>query len=624
MRNLLRRTIFLFIGLMLLAGNLCAAFADTYEFEPDGSSKNPFNPRGYTIQKGNKGYWLSSPFNNSGTMPVYTGTDSGLDFIDVEDAGLLCALTDRNPTPGKQYLIGYKNGNVIKNFSSYIGTPERANIQTSGSSTGWQIPIHLDLEAGCRYEFAFLRGMKANNGITLVFSEDGKGYIQNPSTKEEKQKYEKDKNDEYEFIVSYKKDTDPETNENHYYDFYMVPMRFTIQTYADISKWEKKAKAVQNFLDSVTKKDLSEGRYVRSNIKTLEKTLQSMNREVRESVREMLQPEANSRISAMIKEIDQLLKKAQSEKPEPSDLSELRKKIKEAEALYEKASANIGTSVGQYGSFEVSNLGDELAIAKEMDRFTPQDEVDAEVEALENAMIEVKASRVQEEQLYFYDKATGIYVIAPASSLPSDAKLFVRRMGSTSKEYQSAKKYLSKKENEAVYYQIQFYQQEFKIQPTKEVEVQIPIDAEISQNSSKIYSVGKKGRLTEINSIKSNGTQIFKTDTLKAFVMAGSTATEAEKAEARGERLAALMAQKNDDDSDNKQNQLQEDKKKKEVFRDPLNRLLKRSENNATFSNDVRKETDPIYLIVIAGVLAAAAVAMGLRGLWESRRNAGK
>ena len=226
--------------------------------------------------------------------------------------------------------------------------------------------------------------------------------------------------------------------------------------------------------------------------------------------------------------------------------------------------------------------------------------------------------------MVFYDKVTGIYVIAPVDSLPADAELFVRRMDEESRDYQKMEKNLSKKENEAIFYRIQFYQGDAKIQPSKTVEVQMPIDDDISQKSSTVYSVGSGGTLNKINSVKSNGTQIFKTDTRKAFVLAGSTATEEEKAEARGERLAALMAQKNDKDSDNRQNQLEEDKKKKEVFQDPLNRLLKRAENNAVFSGDVQRKTNPIYLIVIAGVLAAAAVAMGLRGLWESRRNAGK
>lgn len=366
------------------------------------------------------------------------------------------------------------------------------------------------------------------------------------------------------------------------------------------------------------------GKYRRSNIRQLKLLLEDLNEKAEKEVKFLIQDEADEQIKRMVDELKDMLEKAKSDKPEKADISKLKEKLKEAQALYNRVRDNVGINEGQYGRIEVENLGEEINAAKEMDSYTPQNEINDQVEALEEAMIEVRASLVQEEQMVFYDKVTGIYVIAPVDSLPADAELFVRRMDEESRDYQKMEKNLSKKENEAIFYRIQFYQGDAKIQPSKTVEVQMPIDDDISQKSSTVYSVGSGGTLNKINSVKSNGTQIFKTDTLKAFVLAGSTATEEEKAEARGERLAALMAQKNDKDSDNRQNQLEEDKKKKEVFQDPLNRLLKRAENNAVFSGDVQRKTNPIYLIVIAGVLAAAAVAMGLRGLWESRRNAGK
>lgn len=176
------------------------------------------------------------------------------------------------------------------------------------------------------------------------------------------------------------------------------------------------------------------------------------------------------------------------------------------------------------------------------------------------------------------------------------------------------------KETEAVFYRMQFYSGDRKIQPSQKVEVQMPIDDDISQKNSTVYSVGKNGSLTEVASAKANGTQIFKTKKLSAFVLAGSAATEEEKAAARSERMKALMAQKKDKDDDNKTNQQEKAKKKKEEYKDPLNKMLKRSESNATFSNDVRKETNPLYLIFAAVVLAGAAVALGIRGLWENRR----
>lgn len=213
-----------------------------------------------------------------------------------------------------------------------------------------------------------------------------------------------------------------------------------------------------------------------------------------------------------------------------------KKKLKEAEELLAEASVNVGSDVGQYGRIEVENLKEEIDKAKEMDQYTPQNEINDQVDALEDAMIEVKASRVQKEQMVFYDKVTGIYVIAPVDSLPEDPRLFVRRMGTETGDYQAMKKNLSEKETEAVYYRIQFYQGDKKIQPTDQVEVQMPIVDEISEKSSVIYAVGDKGKLTRIESTKANGMQFLRTDHLTAFVMAGSTATPEEKAAARKER----------------------------------------------------------------------------------------
>lgn len=641
MRKFSRIISTILIVVLALGLSTTVSSAITWEFGSSGSGRNPFTPRGYLVDTNKGRHWLNSRFNNSGPVVKYTGVENGVDYLEAEPDGggtyTFYAMTDRNPWPeksdwisyGKLYLAAWKDGERIRNFNDYVKTPAGRGdkVDPSGNGTCYQFTIEgFELEPGSKYEFGFLRGMQANNGITLVLAEDEDGnttgYIQQTSeglTSEEKARYNAQKDEEYEFISSWHKKENGKG-----YVVNRVPMRFSVQTYADLSKWEKAANSAQSFLDSVTDQDLKNGKYRRSNIRQLKLLLEDLNEKAEKEVKFLIQDEADEQIKRMVDELKDMLEKAKSDKPEKADISKLKEKLKEAQALYNRVRDNVGINEGQYGRIEVENLGEEINAAKEMDFYTPQNEINDQVDALEEAMIEVRASLVQEEQMVFYDKVTGIYVIAPVDSLPADAELFVRRMGEETDDYQSMEKNLSKKETEAIFYRIQFYQGDRKIQPTKNVEVQMPIDDDISQKSSTVYSVGSGGKLTEMNSVKSNGTQIFKTDTLKAFVMAGSTATEAEKAEARGERLAALMAQKNDDDSDNKQNQLEEDKKKKEVFQDPLNRLLKRSENNATFSNDVRKETDPIYLIVIAGVLASAAVAMGLRGLWESRRNAGK
>ena len=641
MRKFSRIISTILIVVLALGLSTTVSSAITWEFGSSGSGRNPFTPRGYLVDTNKGRHWLNSRFNNSGPVVKYTGVENGVDYLEAEPDGggtyTFYAMTDRNPWPeksdwigyGKLYLAAWKDGERIWNFNDYVKTPAGRGdkVDPSGNGTCYQFTIEgFELEPGSKYEFGFLRGMQANNGITLVLAEDEDGnttgYIQQTSeglTSEEKARYNAQKDEEYEFISSWHKKENGKG-----YVVNRVPMRFSVQTYADLSKWEKAANSAQSFLDSVTDQDLKNGKYRRSNIRQLKLLLEDLNEKAEKEVKFLIQDEADEQIKRMVDELKDMLEKAKSDKPEKADISKLKEKLKEAQALYNRVRDNVGINEGQYGRIEVENLGEEINAAKEMDSYTPQNEINDQVEALEEAMIEVRASLVQEEQMVFYDKVTGIYVIAPVDSLPADAELFVRRMDEESRDYQKMEKNLSKKENEAIFYRIQFYQGDAKIQPSKTVEVQMPIDDDISQKSSTVYSVGSGGTLNKINSVKSNGTQIFKTDTLKAFVLAGSTATEEEKAEARGERLAALMAQKNDKDSDNKQNQLEEDKKKKEVFQDPLNRLLKRAENNAVFSGDVQRQTNPIYLIVIAGVLAAAAVAMGLRGLWESRRNAGK
>ena len=626
------------ILIMLWSAAEVPTCADVWEFGSSGSGKNPFTPRGYLVDTEKVQHWLSSPFDNSSPVIRYSGVQNGVDYLEAKKSDgsnyTFYAMTDRNPWTnksdwiayGKKYLFAYKNGVRISNFNDYVQTPATRGdkVDPSGNGTCWVFKIEgFELEAGCKYEFGFLRGMQANNGITLVLAEDengnNTGYIQQTSeglTAAEKAKYNKEKYDEYEFISSWYK------NENGSgYTVNRVPMRFSVQTYADLREWEKAADKAQGFLDSVTDNDLKTGKYKRSNIEQLRILLKDLNKKAKEEVKLLLQPQANTRIKSMKAELDAMLQKAQSEKPEPADTSKLEAKIKEAEELYARTSVNLGIDIGQYGQIEVENLREEIDRAVQMDKYTPQNEINDEVEALDNAMTEVLASKVMKEQRTFYDKITGIYVIAPVESLPDEATLVVRVMGKETSDFKSMSGNLSENETEAVFYRMQFFEGDRKIQPTENVEIQMPIADIISQKSSTVYSVDNDGELTEMKSVKSNGTQFFSTSEVSAFVMAGSTVTEEEKAEARGERIRNMMAQRDDKTQDNKETMLEKNKKKKEEFKDPLSKILKRNANTATFSNDVRRESDPMILIFAAALLAAAAVLIGIRGIIEVRRS---
>ena len=638
MRRLSRITGIFLILIMLWISAAAIVNADVWEFGSDGPGQNPFTPRGYLVDTEKGQHWLSSTYDNSGFYVRYSGVRNGVDYLEAKKSDgsnyTFYAMTDRNPWPkdssrvgyGQKFLFAYKNGRRISDFNDYVQTPATRGdkVDPSGQGTCYVFKIEgFELEPGCLYEFGFLRGMQANNGITLVLAEDKNGnpigYIQETDeglTSEERSKYMDERYDEYEFISSWYK------NENGSgYTVNTVPMRFTLQTYADMTEWEKAADKAQAWLDSVTEKDFTSGKYKRSNVEQLRILLTSLNKKAKDEVRFKLQPAANASIKSMKNELNAMLQKAQSDKPEPADISSLEAKLKEAKALYAKTSVNVGIDIGQYGQIEVENLKEEIDKASKMDKYYPQNEINEEVEALDYAMTEVLASKVMEEMLVFYDKVTGIYVVAPVDSLPEDAKLFVRVMGTETDDYKSMEDNLSEKETEAVYYRIQFYQGDRKIQPTKNVEVQMPVPDIISEKGSTVYSADAKGNLRKMNSAKANGMHFFRTEKLSAFVLAGSTASEEEKAEARGKRMRELMAQKKQEQAENKETRLEKDKKKKEEFKDPLNKLLKRNANTATFSNDVRKETDPTILIFAACFLAAIAVFAAFKGIMAMRRN---
>ena len=613
-------------------------FADVWEFGTSGKGRNPFTPRGYLVDTDNGQHWLSNMYNNSGSVIRYSGVRNGVDYLEAKKSDgsnyTFYAMTDRNPYSdkkdwvayGKKYMFAYKDGVRISNFTDYIQTPARRGdkVDPSGNGTCWVFPIEgFELKPGSLYEFGFLRGMQANNGITLVLAKNDKGdytgYIQQTSsglTSEEKARYNSEKDKEYEFISSWKK-----KDNNGGFTVNTVPMRFSVQTYADISKWKDASKNAHEFLDSVTDKDFREGKYKRQNIKNLTALLEEYDRTAKKEVRKMLQSAADRKMKSMIGELNAMLKKSKSDKPQPADMSKLEKTLAEAKKLYEKTSVNVGNDVGQYGRIEVEDLGEEIKKAEKLDKYNTQNEINSQVSALEDAMTDVRESRVMKDQIPFYDKVTGIYVIAPADSLPENTKMIVRVMGRETDEYAAARKHLSKSEQKAVYYAMAFYDGDQKIDPDESVRVEMPVSDDIRESTSKVYSVSSGGSLKKIETASANGTKIFKTEKLGDFVMAGSTASEADKQKKHSDRMRELMAQKKDKQADNKQNKLMKDKKKKEQFKDPVDKLLKCGAVNATFSNDVKRESSPAVLIFVAAAIAAIAVMLGIRGLIDRKRN---
>ena len=600
-------------------------------FGTSGQGENQFMPRGFFVDTGKQKTWLGSDYDNTGEDIRYIGGGKPL-FIDAtkKDGSdyTFYAVTERNPTPGKEYLSVAVNDSKIVDLGPYTGIPKRDDIiSVKTKAECYAIPIEgFKLEPGTSYQFYYRRGMTARNGVTMVLLKGETpglhvGYIKRDSENNyylppnEQALYDAEKNQEYRFV----RDITLKNEKTKEYKVDFTDMRFTVQTFADVSEWESEKNVVEKFLNSVKKEDYKNGKYIEANVKNLNSILKSQINEI-EKVRMERQNSADKKIKDMIARLKDAYNKAKSEKPEVSDISKLEAKIIEAKKLYSKVSKNIGIEKGQYGRLEVEDLDYEIKKGEEMHKHTPQADIDKQVNKIQSAMDAVTTSKVHESQKVFYDKVTGIYVIVPMKALPKNATMSVRQVFKRDSEYKDMYENLPKNMKEAELYAIKFYENEKEVNLKEAAEVQIPIIDSIKQKTSTIYSYSGE-ELKKIKSSRANGIQIFNSDLKSPVVMAGATATEIDKSKARNSKAASLMGNGNGDRGDRSDSILTNSTKKKEVFQDPVNKLLTKNENLATFSNDVKIKTNPMYLIIFAAALALVAITLGINAMRRARRN---
>lgn len=634
MRTLFKKTGILLIALIIAALCSPAVSAGVWEFGTSGSGQNPFTPRGYLIDTGKDIQFISSPFQVSTSSVTYTGTYSGVDYVDAEGPENGCytfyAMTDRNPWPrnddyvgaGQLFLFAYENGEQIVDFTGYVETPPtRVSGRDPSGGRSWTFKISgFRLRPGSVYEFGFLCGMQANNGVTLApaFDANGSpvGYISQPGgeiSEEERAQYEAWKYEEYQFVSSWKKAGDG-------YQVNTVPMRYTLRTYADLSRWEESASEADSFLKSVSDLDLRQGKYKEENLDALRSLLKSLRTAARDQVRYLTQDQAEAEEDRMIQQLEEMFEKARSEKPEPADTAQLDQLIEEAEDLFLRAGSNIGSALGQYGRAEVERLNSEIGRAKLLHAYSGQEAIDQQVLALQDAIDAVIDSKVREEQRIFYDKVTGIYVIAPAGAVPGETTFIARRMGNNTNAFVAIRSSLREEESEAVYYSLGLFVGDERIQPSQPVEIQIPAPETISSSGLRICSVSGKGRLSDLPAQRAGDTLFFKTKWVGDYVLAGKPAGSDEKARARAAKFRELMKQRKAEQANQKVRELQKAQKKAEDYRDPVGRMLEPEQNDASFSADVRRQTNPAYLLLIAAALGAAGIAFAIRGFMDLRR----
>ena len=487
------------------------AHADLWEFGSSGAGDYPFLPKGYMIVTDSGEYWLSSRFKNTVGGVLYTGTINGLSHVEAnKDDGsgyMLYALTDRNPRE-YTYLAAFKNGVPIGDFSSYIGAPGRVEEEDyMGSNANWKIPIiGFKFEPGALYEFAFLRGLSANNGVTLVLSEDKMGYLRNPETQEEITRYDQEKNKEYEFVTSYWKVD--HSDGSYSWDYHLVPMRFSVQTYADLGTWRRSANNAQAFLDSVTPADIANGKYVQSNLVNLTYLLEEQQQEANEFIKLELQNKAEESMAKMVGELEFALKWAMSSEEMLADTSVLEEMLRDARALYDKASGNTGTQVGQYSADRVRELKAVIDHASTLTQTSPQTLIRRAVKDLNDAIIRLLNSQVRIPTMVIHDPVSGVRVLVPKGAVPDNTVLNVNTNSDIEKS-ERLREYITAEIEDILFYEIRLSGGGGSIQYAEEMEIQIPENDITKDRSVSVYFDGGDPEPVRLSSVRSGGYRVF-------------------------------------------------------------------------------------------------------------------
>lgn len=539
--------------------------------------RNAFNPRGFfvTLKSTDQPEWLRSSFvtgfyrageggqggggGNGGNSDKddlghsnvqYVEEEVGLDYIDAADVDTIYSTYDHNPTPGKDFMIGYYKDeqadqlHTIPDFTKYIGTPGRGSATVPDPSGGqwWNIPIRLDLgevhedgsvdamAPGTLYEFAFLRGSRANNGTSCVLmpgEAEGtyKGYITFSGTvsEEEQRIYDEHKYDEYEFITNILPEgTSSDITVDHTIE--SVPMRYRIQTFADLKHWNQSAeyKDAERLLAAVTEADYANGTYLRENIAALRDTLAQLNEEAETSVKYQLQKDAEWTIQQMIEDLKKALELAYSNNPS-ANFEAYNKALADAEQTYNDVKDNVGTQINQYRAEPVNALKAAIDHAKStISGTSSQTQVDAETAALNQARMNALDALITPAERIYEDSATGIIVTAPYSALPDTAQLAVREVVSTSTEYSNYVSRISPKPDAAVIYRIVFFDGTEVVAPTQPVKIQIPLQNTLEQTAPAVYYLDDTSAPGQnMNATAPQGYRIFTTSQMGTFAVAG-------------------------------------------------------------------------------------------------------
>ena len=517
----------LFVLVFICAYSVSAS-AQLWVFGSSGQGQNPFTAKGYAIKtESGKIQWLYSKFDNGGYDEngnmhmqdggtVYTGTDNGVQYINATKADKttyqLYAFTNRNPLI-YNFMFAYQkksqNGDFtpVKDFTSRLGSPIRTSADLTqfpnGINQQWAIPINnFVFEPGTLYDFGFQQGMQANNGISMVLQDDNLGhyygYLMYPYSATEQTLYDKMKFVEYQFISSYTK-----VDGTNYFNVNFVPMRFSVQTYADLSAWNTAAAKVQSFLNGITQGDYDSGRFSKTSIENLNAELKSMQYQADNEVKKQLKEEADKSIADMVNKITADMNLAKTETGKFSDMAKLDAELKTAGEFYDSAKNNVGSEIGNYKKEALDALKKAIDPAGALTKEDLQSDIDKAVTDLENAVIQVKSSQIQPDKITLSDFVSGITVTANRGSVPDNVSLIVTKINPADQRYNAIKSSVDGAVKGIEIYYILLYSGDQKIQPSQPITIQFPIPDSMKNNDVSVYLSGNDFHAEKISSVRS-------------------------------------------------------------------------------------------------------------------------
>jgi hypothetical protein len=293
--------------------------------------------------------------------------------------------------------------------------------------------------------------------------------------------------------------------------------------------------------------------------------------------------------------------------------------LKEANTLYQTASANIGTDIGQYGKAETLALKEAIDSASALTEKDGQLVINEAFNNLQQAMDRVYASKVREESILLFDRASGVKAVIPRGTVPDDVVMYVKTLSDSDDAYKKLQTAFGHDTKIAVY-DIKLYSHDLKVQPTEKIELQIPVISGAKSGTSHVYTVGDDLTTSQIITAETDGYKIFSVTRTGMFIEAASgTKIQPPKSTETKATVEETNVDVNEKPDANRE-ELDETKGPKDVVKDTKAPAPRAKETLAPISIPIdkvkRNAGSPIYVMLAAALLAAAATIIAGYGIF--------